>query len=108
MRCPHCTNGVYGTAKCVRFIHVCRSVPVLECAKRRVPLWCTICHKGSLCLCALDSGSCVIVSFVLHSLQNAEMSGVVAKRMLRVETNFEEILEDYLSTRLPVVGGGGY
>jgi E3 ubiquitin-protein ligase RFWD2 len=32
------------------------------------------------------------------------MSGVVAKRMLRVETNFEEILEDYLSTRLPVVG----
>ena len=39
-------------------------------------------------------------------LQNAVVSDVVAKRMLRVETNFKELLQDYLSTRLPTVGGG--
>ena len=45
------------------------------------------------------------IPFQFYS-QNAAVSDLVAKRMLRVETNFEEILEDYLSTRLPTVGGG--
>ena len=39
-------------------------------------------------------------------LQNAAVYDLVAKKMLRVETHFEGILEDYLSTRLPTVGGG--
>ena len=39
------------------------------------------------------------------SVQSAAWSGLVAKRNLRVEANFEEILDDYLSTNLPAVGG---
>lgn len=31
--------------------------------------------------------------------------GLVAKRSLRVEANFEEILDDYFKTKLPCVGG---
>lgn len=38
-------------------------------------------------------------------LQSAAWSGVVTKRNLRVEANFEEILEDYFNTKLPAVGG---
>ena len=47
----------------------------------------------------------MLIWIPIHS-QNAAVSDLVAKRMLRVETNFEEIFEYYLSTRLPTVGGG--
>ena len=38
-------------------------------------------------------------------MQSVVWSDVISKRRLRVEANFEEILEDYLSSSLPPVGG---
>ena len=63
-----------------------------------VPGWCTIQWLPSDLECYADMGTI--------PLQSTMVSDLVAKRMLRVEANFDEILEDYLSTRLPTVGGG--
>ena len=38
-------------------------------------------------------------------MQTAAWAGLVTKRNLRVEANFDEILEDYFKTNLPDVGG---
>ena len=35
------------------------------------------------------------------------LSGDVNQRIMRVEANFDEILEDYLSIKIPSVGGVG-
>ena len=46
-----------------------------------------------------------IVIIIILYMQATVWSDLVSQRSIRVETNFEEILEEYLSTKLPVVGG---
>lgn len=39
------------------------------------------------------------------SLQSDDLERLVTKKKLRVEANFDEILEDYFSIKLPILAG---